>query len=53
MLEEEQQQGGIMSKLCGWFGPGAMKIDHVKALLNEIMAVSTLLSGFSIGMCEL
>ena len=27
-----------------------MKIDHVKALLNEIMAVSTLLSGFSIGM---
>jgi hypothetical protein len=37
---------------CGWLGlgPGNIKIDHVKALINEIMAVSTLLSGFSIGM---
>lgn len=42
---------------CSWvvailysFGPGGIKIDHVKALINEIMAVSTLLSGFSIGM---
>jgi hypothetical protein len=40
--------------LAAWIwlglGPGNMKIDHVKALINEIMAVSTLLSGFSIGM---
>mmetsp|Transcript_32441 Transcript_32441/g.64678 ORF Transcript_32441/g.64678 Transcript_32441/m.64678 type:complete len:350 (-) Transcript_32441:377-1426(-) len=50
---------GPLSFLCApalalwtWLGlgPGKMRIDHVKTLINEIMAVSTLLSGFSIGM---
>lgn len=48
MMMNPTSSGGIISWLG--IGPGNVKIDHVKALINEIMAVSTLLSGFSIGL---
>ena len=52
MMTTSSEDGGGLSRAWRWLnlGPGQMKIDHVKALINEIMAVSTLLSGFSIGM---
>jgi hypothetical protein len=48
MSTESSSDDSVISWLG--LGPGKIKIDHVKALINEIMAVSTLLSGFSIGM---
>ena len=48
MMSTERSSESVVSRLG--LGPGKIKIDHVKALINEIMAVSTLLSGFSIGM---
>jgi len=52
MMDENRAETNSLASWCRWLniGPGPMKIEHVKALINEIMAVSTLLAGFSIGM---
>ena len=36
--------------LIEWFGSGAVRQEHVKVMIGEMMTVSALLSGFAIGM---